>query len=181
MMSGHGKSDSLIVPRKPPNKAQATEAVEGRRLAKGNLLEQNILRTQSRVGMHRTLERVREANCYSLANKGSHGISRFPFEVFPCVPGVCDRAGSVRLSPYRCAPCCLLLTSTVSAPWNQEPFHGSMAGPHVPLSTLRSGPCGPQRMTRGRCGSLHLHRMTLSFTTPRRFSSALSDVGSNTT
>jgi hypothetical protein len=67
MMSGHGKSDSLIVPRKPPNKAQAAEEVEGRRLAKGNLLEQNILRTQSRVGMHSTLERVREANCYSLA------------------------------------------------------------------------------------------------------------------
>jgi len=56
MMRGHGKSDSLIVPRKPPNKAQATEEVEGRRLAKGNLLEQNILRTQSRVGMHSTLE-----------------------------------------------------------------------------------------------------------------------------
>ena len=60
----------------------------------------------------------------------------------------------------------------------QEPFHGSIARPHVPLSTLRLGPCGPRRMTRGRCGSLHLHRMTLSFTTPRRFSSALSDVGS---
>ena len=29
-------------------------------------------------------------------------------------------------------------------------------------------------MTRGRCGPLCLHRMTLSFTTPRRFSSALS-------
>src|SRR5688572_18586859 len=27
-------------------------------------------------------------------------------------------------------------------------------------------------MTRGRCGSLRLHRMTLSFTTPRRFSPA---------
>jgi hypothetical protein len=36
-------------------------------------------------------------------------------------------------------------------------------------------------MTRGQCGSLHLHRMTLSFTTPHRFSSALSDVGSKTT
>ena len=67
MMSGHGKSDSLIVPRKPPNKAQAAEEVEGRRLAKGNLLEQNILRTQSRVGMHSPLEWVRQANCNSLA------------------------------------------------------------------------------------------------------------------
>ena len=63
----------------------------------------------------------------------------------------------------------------------QEAFHGSIAGPHVPLSTLRSGPCGPQRMTRGRCGSLYLHRMTLSFTTRHRFSSALSSAGSNTT
>jgi hypothetical protein len=67
MMSGHGKSDSLIVPRKPPNKAQATEEVEGRRLAKGNLLEQNILRAQSQVGMHSALEWVRKADCYSLA------------------------------------------------------------------------------------------------------------------
>ena len=49
-------------------------------------------------------------------------------------------------------------------------FRGSIPGPHVPLSTLRRGPRGPLRMTRGRCGSLVLHRMTLSFTTPRRFS-----------
>src|SRR5208283_653822 len=55
-----------------------------------------------------------------------------------------------------------------------ERFHGSIPGPHVPLSTLRPGLYRPLRMTRGRCGSLCLHRMTLSFTTPRRFSSALS-------
>ena len=61
MMSGHGKSDSLIVPRKPPNKVQAAEEVEGRRLAKGNLLKQNVLRTQSQVGAHSALERIREA------------------------------------------------------------------------------------------------------------------------
>ena len=61
MMSGRGKSDSLIVPRKPPNKVQAAEEVEGRRLAKGNLLEQNVLRTQSQVGAHSALERIREA------------------------------------------------------------------------------------------------------------------------
>ena len=61
MRSGHGKSDSLIVPRKPPNKAQATEEVEGRRLAKGNLLEQTTLRTQCRGGVSSALERIREA------------------------------------------------------------------------------------------------------------------------
>ena len=48
-------------------------------------------------------------------------------------------------------------------------FRGSIPGPHVPLSTLRRRPCRPLRMTRGRCGSLVLHRMTLAFTTPRRF------------
>src|SRR5712692_2617362 len=48
-------------------------------------------------------------------------------------------------------------------------FRGSIPGPHVPLSTLRRRPCGRLRMTRGRRGSLSLQRMTLSFTTPRRF------------
>ena len=48
-------------------------------------------------------------------------------------------------------------------------------------STLHPCSYEQRRMTRGRCGSLHLHRMTLSFTTPRRFSSALSDSGSKKT
>ena len=60
MTSGHGESDKSIVPTKPPNKAQAAEEVEGRELAKGNLLEQNALRTQSRTGVYSALERVRE-------------------------------------------------------------------------------------------------------------------------
>ena len=69
MMSGHGKSDNSIVPRKSSNKVhqRITERMEGRELAEGNLLEQNILWTQSQVGMHSALERVREANCYLLA------------------------------------------------------------------------------------------------------------------
>ena len=69
MMSGHGKSDNSIVPRKSSNKVhqRITERMEGRELAEGNLLEQNVLWTQSQVGMHSALERVREANCYSLA------------------------------------------------------------------------------------------------------------------
>ena len=48
-------------------------------------------------------------------------------------------------------------------------FRGSIPGLHVPLSTLRPCPYEQQRMTRGRCGPLTLQRMTLSFTTPRRF------------
>jgi hypothetical protein len=31
-----------------------------------------------------------------------------------------------------------------------------MAGPHLPLSTLRRAPHGALRMTRGQCGSLYL-------------------------
>jgi hypothetical protein len=51
----------------------------------------------------------------------------------------------------------------------QTLFRGSIPGPHFPLSTLRPQPYDRKRMTRGRCDSLHLHRMKLSFTTFRRF------------
>ena len=63
MMNGHRKSDSSIVPEKLPNKDPegAAEAMEGRGLTKGNLLEQNALRTQGRGGVPSALERVREA------------------------------------------------------------------------------------------------------------------------
>jgi group II intron reverse transcriptase/maturase len=63
MMPGHGKSDSPIVPAKPPNKAEpkAAEVVEGRGLAKGNSPERNMLRTQSRKRMPSALERIHQA------------------------------------------------------------------------------------------------------------------------
>src|SRR5438552_17015794 len=63
MMDGCGKSDSLVVPGKPPNNAEepAAEVVEGRGLAKGNLPERNVRRTQSRESTPSALERVREA------------------------------------------------------------------------------------------------------------------------
>lgn len=63
MMHGHGRSDSPIVPEKPPNEAapEAKEAVEGRELAKGNSLERNMFRTQCRQGMLSALERIRQA------------------------------------------------------------------------------------------------------------------------
>ncbi len=92
-MNGHGESDSLIVPTKPPNKdgsdrsgsqgepqtgtnretgetakggpkatsqgrTPAAEGVEGRGLAKGNLPQQNMPRTQGRAGMPSALERI---------------------------------------------------------------------------------------------------------------------------
>src|SRR5260370_35572586 len=48
-------------------------------------------------------------------------------------------------------------------------FRGSMPWPAFPLSTLLYPPYGWPRMTRGRCGSLLLHRTTLSFASSRRF------------
>src|SRR5205807_2280756 len=63
MMNEHGKSDRPIVPEKSPNKARlmAAEGMEGRGVAKGNLDQQNMFRTQSREDMPSALERVREA------------------------------------------------------------------------------------------------------------------------
>ena len=63
MMHGHGKSDSSIVPEKPPNEAEpeAKEVVEGRGLAKGKTPERNRSRTQGRSGMSSALERIRQA------------------------------------------------------------------------------------------------------------------------
>ena len=63
MMNGPRKSDSSILPEKLPNKDPkgAAEAMEGRGLTKGNLLEQNALRTQGRERVPSALERVREA------------------------------------------------------------------------------------------------------------------------
>jgi group II intron reverse transcriptase/maturase len=63
MMSGHGKSDNSILPRKSSNKVRerATERMEGRELAKGKTLERTALRTQGRGGVPSALERIREA------------------------------------------------------------------------------------------------------------------------
>jgi RNA-directed DNA polymerase len=62
MMHGDGKSHSLVVPAKLPNKAArvAAEAVEERGLAKGKTLERNRFRTQRRQILSSTLERIRQ-------------------------------------------------------------------------------------------------------------------------
>jgi len=60
-----GKSDSPIVPGKPPNKGRGAprpaEAVEGRGLAKGNPVRHDRGRTQDRVALQSALDRVRQA------------------------------------------------------------------------------------------------------------------------
>src|SRR6201990_3505630 len=63
MTNGPGKSDSPTVPGKSPSNAgqPAAEGMEGRGLAKGNLLQQNASRTPSREDASSALERVRQA------------------------------------------------------------------------------------------------------------------------
>jgi RNA-directed DNA polymerase len=63
MTNGPGKSDRPAVPEKSPNNAgqPATEGMEGRGLAKGNLPQQNASRTPSREDASSALERVRQA------------------------------------------------------------------------------------------------------------------------
>ena len=63
MMNGREKSDGLIVPRKPRNKAgqPAADAVEGRGPTEGNSSQQNASRTQCRTSASNALERVRQA------------------------------------------------------------------------------------------------------------------------
>jgi len=63
MMDEHGKSDRSVVPPKRLNNApeRAAEVVEGRERTKGNTPEHTALRTQSRGGAPRALERVRQA------------------------------------------------------------------------------------------------------------------------
>ena len=65
VMYDDGKSDSLIVPKKLSNKGcgalRSAEEVEGRGLAKGNLVQQNRVRTQRREALQHALERIRQA------------------------------------------------------------------------------------------------------------------------
>jgi len=63
MTNEPGKSDSPVVPEKFPNAAgqPVAEGMEGRGLAKGNLLKQNASRTPSRSNAPSALERVRQA------------------------------------------------------------------------------------------------------------------------
>ena len=61
-MNEHGKSDSSVVPAKPPNKAgrPAAEVVEGRELAKGNTDDPTRPGHRAGDGVPSGLDRVRE-------------------------------------------------------------------------------------------------------------------------
>jgi hypothetical protein len=72
MKNGRGKSDSVVVPRKPSNGVgqPAEEMVEGRTLAKGNSPESTAFRTQCRVDVNSALERYVELQ-EATGNRGS--------------------------------------------------------------------------------------------------------------
>ena len=59
-MNGHGKSDSPVVPAKPPNKAPAAEVVEERGLAEGNTDRPTRPGRSAGPGVPSGLDRVRE-------------------------------------------------------------------------------------------------------------------------
>lgn len=63
MVNGRGKSDSSVVPEKPPNNVEQStaEVVEERGLAKGSSFDGNAFRTQRRVDASSAIERVRHA------------------------------------------------------------------------------------------------------------------------
>jgi hypothetical protein len=85
---------------------------------------------------------------------------------------VYDHAGPSGRSRYRAHPCCLPSPERRRRPARGY-FRGSMAGLCDPLSMLRRCPRGQLRMTRGRCGSLLLHRDGLAPSTPCRSPGAL--------
>ena len=59
-MNERGKSDSFVVPTKPPNKALAAEVVEGRGLAEGNTGGSTCPGRRAGPGVPSGLDRVRE-------------------------------------------------------------------------------------------------------------------------
>src|SRR5690348_18194951 len=59
-MNGHGKSDSPVVPARPPNKAVAAEAAEERGLAEGNTDGPTRPGHRAGPGVPSGLDRVRE-------------------------------------------------------------------------------------------------------------------------
>ena len=99
---------------------------------------------------------------------GADGTSRFQRKEFPRLHRVFDSAGLEHDS--RIAPCPMLPSAPINNVGVPEGLISELNG--WPACTpVNASPAALRRptMTRGRRGSLGLHRMTLSFTTPCRF------------
>lgn len=99
------------------------------------------------------------------------GASQFRSMKLRHMQRVCDHAGGALVSPWRPGHCCLPHRITASAV-RECLFRGSIPRLRLPLSTLRGGPRGPARMTRGQHDWLGLCCVTLSFTASCSFSLA---------
>ena len=106
------------------------------------------------------------------ASQGGDGALPVPVREAYVHARVPDDAGWYGCSRYRIRPCCLLLPRRHWHP-GLHCFRRSQPGLHTPLSTLRVTPRGATCMTRGRCGSLPLHRSGLSPPTSCRSPGAL--------
>ena len=115
-MNGTGESDRPIVPRTLPNKGAAAaapaEEVEGRGLAKENLLRQNPpIGHRTAPGGQNALERIRQAE-----NVCASDLRQEPYEVIPhvriraggrratSVPTATMKRQAISPSHLRCAP-----------------------------------------------------------------------------
>ncbi|MCK4304542.1 MAG: maturase [Candidatus Eisenbacteria sp.] len=130
-MNISGKPDSCIVPEKQPNKGRrlSAEAVEGRRLTKGNTEQTATLRTQSRTGVSIGLLGVREAarkdkkqkftallhhvtvdllweSYYALSRKAAPGVDGMTWQEYgkDLEARLCDLHDSVHRGTYRAKP-----------------------------------------------------------------------------
>jgi len=112
MMYGHGKSDSPIVPAKPPNNAvsEAAEAVEERGLAKGKTPKCNMSRTQSRMSMFNALERIRQAVMKDGSERCYHSYSSASLALLPKARAGCSN--SARQDPCGGPPVRAVPTAT---------------------------------------------------------------------
>jgi len=101
------------------------------------------------------------------SDKGGHRISRFPCKVFPYAPRSPTARGPHMSRVNDMLGVAFRLTHIVSTP-ELTSISRLNTWPTRTLSTLQPWHYRHRRMTRGRCGSLHLDRMTLSFTIPCR-------------
>src|SRR5690606_17246904 len=98
----------------------------------------------------------------------NHEASRFPCKKRLCMPGSATAPGQTDTCDNASVHIAFHIVGVRRHPECPR-FRGSMAGLHAPLSTLHVQPHDCPRMTRGRCGSLLLHRNGLSPSTPCRF------------
>ena len=93
-------------------------------------------------------------------------ISRFPRKERLHMPGSLTTPG--RPNARDDAPGCVAFRHLHGVGTQNRNLSRLNGWPMRPLSTLRRDPRGPLRMTRGRCGSLLLHRKRLALSTPCR-------------